>query len=423
MARRVRDTNLEHRSAREKLPPRGDPYYRSIAEGLHVGYRKGKVAAVWVMRSYVGERNYKVETIAKADDVLDADGINILTWWQAVDRARALVAERAAAKLEKPSGPYTVGDALDAYLTHAKERQKAYRSTVYSVEEHIRPEFGDTPVAELTAEQIRRWHNKLASTPPRLRSKKGSEQKYAKVQMTDEVKRRRKATANRVLTVMKAALNRAFREEHVKDDKAWRRVESFEDVETARVHYLTIPEVQRLINASEPDFRQLVQAAVQTGCRYGELCRLRVGDFNPRAGTLAVRISKTSMPRHIVLTEEGMDFFKALTVGRNSDDFMLTKSNGDPWGDSHQSRPMIEACRRANISPPIGFHGLRHTWASLSVMNGMPLMVVAKNLGHVDTRMVEKHYGHLAPSYVAEAIRAGAPRFGSTEATNVEAVR
>jgi hypothetical protein len=35
-------------------------------------------------------------------------------------------------------------------------------------------------------------------------------------------------------------------------------------------------------------------------------------------------------------------------------------------------------------------------------MNGVPLMVVAKNLGHADTRMVEKHYGHLAPSYVAD---------------------
>ena len=45
-------------------------------------------------------------------------------------------------------------------------------------------------------------------------------------------------------------------------------------------------------------------------------------------------------------------------------------------------------------------------------MNGVPLMVVAKNLGHVDTKMVERHYGHLAPSFVADAIRAGAPRFG-----------
>jgi hypothetical protein len=45
-------------------------------------------------------------------------------------------------------------------------------------------------------------------------------------------------------------------------------------------------------------------------------------------------------------------------------------------------------------------------------MNGAPLMVIARNLGHTDTRMVEKHYGHLALSYVAEQIRAAAPRFG-----------
>jgi len=45
-------------------------------------------------------------------------------------------------------------------------------------------------------------------------------------------------------------------------------------------------------------------------------------------------------------------------------------------------------------------------------MNGAPLMVVAAALGHVDTRMVEKHYGHLSPSYAAAAIRKAAPRFG-----------
>ena len=77
-----------------------------------------------------------------------------------------------------------------------------------------------------------------------------------------------------------------------------------------------------------------------------------------------------------------------------------------------QLRLMAYVCEHANIKPPIGFHGLRHTWASHAVMNGVPLLVVAKNLGHSDTRMVEKHYGHLAPSYVTDAIRAGAPKFG-----------
>jgi integrase len=83
---------------------------------------------------------------------------------------------------------------------------------------------------------------------------------------------------------------------------------------------------------------------------------------------------------------------------------------------------MLAACARAKLDPPINFHGLRHTYASHSVMNGAPLMVVAKNLGHADTRMVEKHYGHLAPSYVADAIRAAAPRFGLPKKGNVQSL-
>jgi Phage integrase family/Transposase, Mutator family len=83
------------------------------------------------------------------------------------------------------------------------------------------------------------------------------------------------------------------------------------------------------------------------------------------------------------------------------------------WGKSNQTRPMAEACARAKIEPPANFHALRHTYASHAVMAGAPLLVVAKNLGHADTRMVEKHYGHLSQSYIADAIRAAAPRFGT----------
>ena len=58
---------------------------------------------------------------------------------------------------------------------------------------------------------------------------------------------------------------------------------------------------------------------------------------------------------------------------------------------------------------------LRHSWASHRVMAGAPLMVVAHVLGHADTRMVEKHYGHLAPSYVRDVIRATALGIGVGE--------
>jgi integrase len=137
-----------------------------------------------------------------------------------------------------------------------------------------------------------------------------------------------------------------------------------------------------------------------------------VRDFNPDVGRIAIRQSKSGKPRDVVLTDEGAAFFKQICVGRAGSDPMFTKSNGTTWKKSHQTRPMADANERAKIKPPIKFHGLRHTWASHAAMAGMPLLVMAHNLGHRDTRMVEKHYAHLTPSYEAEAIRAGAPKFG-----------
>jgi hypothetical protein len=52
-------------------------------------------------------------------------------------------------------------------------------------------------------------------------------------------------------------------------------------------------------------------------------------------------------------------------------------------------------------------------------MNGAPLMVVARNLGHADTKMVERHYGHLSSSFISDEIRRTAPRFGMVEPSNV----
>ena len=196
----------------------------------------------------------------------------------------------------------------------------------------------------------------------------------------------------------------------------------FRGVDVARVRYLTIADSQRLLNACEPDFRNLVGAALETGARYSELTRLKVEDYNPDVGTVAIYVSKTSKPRHVVLTEDGDALFSQLCAGRGDSSTMLVHDDGRPWGPAHQQRPMALACERARIDPPIGFHGLRHTWSSLSVMSGMPLMVVARNLGDVDTKMVEKHYGHLAPSYIVDQVRKHAPRFGGV-AEKVKAIR
>lgn len=137
---------------------------------------------------------------------------------------------------------------------------------------------------------------------------------------------------------------------------------------------------------------------------------------------MAIRDSKSGKPRHVVLTDEGQSLFRGMGAGRAGDEFLIRKSNGSPWKAAHQTRPIIEASTRAKIVPAINFHGLRYTYASLAIMNGAPLLVVAKNLGHADTRMVERHYGHLAPSYVADAIRAAVPRYGPDDESNVESL-
>src|SRR6266581_7934083 len=98
---------------------------------------------------------------------------------------------------------------------------------------------------------------------------------------------------------------------------------------------------------------------------------------------------------------------------------VLLRQHGRPWAKSEQQRPLAAACTVAKTDPPANFHGLRHTYASRLAMRGVPLAVIAAQLGHSDTRMVEKHYGHLAPNYVAETVRAAFGTLGIVEPTNV----
>jgi integrase len=412
MARRIKDQTLDSREGRRKLKPRGKPYYRAIERGLHLGYRKLRGGAgSWCARHYVGEQSYVVESLGIADDVSDADGEAVLDFWQAQEKARRRMVERVHTAAGR-TGPLTVGAAMDAYIEFLETNRKSADDARIRAQAFIRPKLGGLEVSALTAGHLRKWHAELARMPARLRTRAGEKQQYRPLARDEESKRRRQATANRTLTVLKAALNHAWRDKKVASNAEWHRVEPFENVDAARVRYLSVDEAKRLLNACNPDFRRLVQAALETGARYGELAALEVGDFNKDTGTVAIRRAKGGKPRHVVLTEEGAAFFKEVCKGRAGSEPIFLKADGGMWLKSHQKRPIAYACEHAKISPAIGIHVLRHTWASLAVMAGVPLMVVARNLGHADTRMVERHYGHLAPSYIADAIRAGAPRFG-----------
>ena len=101
------------------------PYYKALDKRLHLGYRRlrGK-SGTWWCRFYLGERQYAVEPIGTADDQASADGIEVLDFWQAQDKARELMAARTNGSATK-AGPLTVKGAVEQYLEWMESNRKS----------------------------------------------------------------------------------------------------------------------------------------------------------------------------------------------------------------------------------------------------------------------------------------------------------
>src|ERR1019366_5374285 len=161
-----------------------------------------------------------------------------------------------------------------------------------------------------------------------VRTRIGDAPRFRPHAVTPEANRRRGATANRVLTILKAALNEAYHEGRIPINEAWQRVKAFREVDSARIRYLTDDESRRLVNACPVDFRALVIGGLMTGCRYGELAALTIEDFNVDSGTLTIRTSKSGKPRHVALTTEGQEFFARQCLGKAPGALLFTKTSG-----------------------------------------------------------------------------------------------
>lgn len=426
MARKVENPKLTSRSAREGLPKRPEPFWTVISAGSAIGYRKGAKGGTWIARLRDEEGKQHYESLGAADDARDADQLSVFNFAQAQELARAFFAKKTRElRGMVASGPYTVEEALRDYF---KERfakgSKGAKADESSANARIVPALGSILVDKITAPQIRDWHRNLAKSPKLLRTKKGAtERATAKPIKGDDPQRARRATANRILTILKAALNHAYHEGKTNDDSPWRKIKPFKGADAPVVRYLKADESARLINASEPDFRRIVHAALATACRYGELTRMTVNDFDRDAKTVFVAQSKSGKSRHVVLNDEGAEFFERVTAGRPGDALIFLRDDGEAWGASHQRRRLTEASERASIHPPATFHILRHTYASALAGKGVPLGVIAAQLGHSDTRVTERHYAHLCPNYVADTVRAALPSLGLSEPSNLIALR
>jgi len=424
MARKVRDAGLETRNARRRLKVQGKPYWKALNQGLHIGYRKHSKGGTWVARRLNEQGRYRETGLNMADDFQDADGVVVLDFQQAQEAARQWY--QAEIRKERgldpdTKGSYTVADALRDYMAHYAIEGKAVKETQQRIDVLIIPTLGNIELARLTTKKITDWHHGLAASPARLRTSKRAEKLNTKPldKNNQDAVRCRRATTNRILTILKAALNYAWKEGRIASDAPWRKVKPFKNVEAPVIRYLTEAECVRLVNACPEDFRYMVKGALLTGCRYSELASLKVADYNPDNATIIIRTSKSGKSRHVVLTEEGKRFFKAATIGKESKEIIFTHKDGSSWGRSHQSKPLSDACKAAKISPAVSFHILRHTHGSLLAMKGVPMPVIAQQLGHADTRMTEKHYAHLSPSYVADTIRQHFPALGLPEDSNI----
>jgi integrase len=422
MARTVRDTNLETRTARLRLKPRRKPYWRVLETGLHLGYRRtAEGGGSWVTRRFVGKGQYRETKIGVADDLQDADGVVLLSFKQAQDAARTWWRGEQRRELGyafDDEGPWTVAKALAAYFAHREQRgSKGLLQDRSAANARIIPALGEVDLSKLTTKQIRDWHAQLVVAPKLSRVICFSSKPNGRAldPQNADAMRARRATANRTLTVLKAALNFAFHEGRVASDEAWRKVKPFRSVDAAVLRFLSADQCRKLANTCHDPFRHLVRAALLTGCRYGELTRMRFSDFSPQPGTITVRESKSGTPRHVALNEEGQALFAELGAGKKGADPIFVRDDGKPWGKSHQQRPLQEASVRVEIDPPATFHILRHTYASALAMRGVPMGVIAAQLGHADTRMTEKHYAHLSPNYVADTVRAALPVLGIVE--------
>ena len=429
MARTKRSADLEFWAQRQKLEP-GRDHTETLATGRYLLYWRplNGAAGSWRARFYdPGTKKMTRHPLGVADDFLAADGVGILTYAQATTKAEKWFKDQerkailTAGGEAPPEGPYLVADAMRDYLADLRRRGKNSADiTETTINAHILPPLGAMDVAALTKGRLQKWHQGLAEIGRRRTGRVRETPDHLPAPVTPEEQRQRKDTANRILTSLKAGLNLALATGKVQGPAPWREVAPFKDVGNSRVRFLVDNEPRLLVAAcADPEFRNLVIGGLSSGARYGELGRCVVRDFSATSKTLFIEFGKNGRSRHIHLDAEAVVWFSALVKGRDGAETLfrhtgverVTRDEGDDWMPYDQRDRMERAYKAAGILK-VTFHELRHTYASHLILRGMPLLYVASQLGHRDTRMVERHYGHLVPSAVAKAVKKHAPKMG-----------
>jgi integrase len=391
MPRHLRAATLETRSSRLKLPVSTKPIFVRLRPGIGLGYRRNKTAGNWVLRRADGRRGNTTRTFALADDYSPADGIAILDYWQAQDRAVALAQEPPAGEAEPaaaPTAPLTVARAIRRYAVELAvrggERSNATRLMRHlgmiaetAAADDALGGLAGTLVAELTSETLRQWRNQLAGI-------------------------RKAATVNRVATVFKAALNLAADHHQSLGRRAWEvGLEPIPDAEEPRNCILTEPDIRRIVDEAyreSPEFGLLVEVSAVTGARFSQLTRLRPEHLqseraDPRLMMPSSKKGKgNKVPyRPVPIPPPLAARLRGLAEGRTASLPQLVKPDGTRWRKSDHSRPFARCVRRAGLAADVTLYALRHSNIVRHLLAGTPVRVVAVN-HDTSIRMIEQTY-------------------------------
>ena len=253
MPRSVRDARLDTRSARLKLSRQKEPHWRQISPGCHLGYYKGDVAGTWIARWR--PLGHAAATARTGSALPTTSGTQTGSTSSASPRRRRRPGPGSTAWCARlphskgASGRRTVADAIDGYLDwYRREKGKADQAAGERGQPAHPAQLGTIQIERLTAKRIVAWRDALAEAAPRDRAGKPSRNRGGLE--PEDAKRARRATANRTLTVLKAALHRAHEIHGVGSPAEWKRAKPFKGAGAARVRWLTEDEARRLLNAS-----------------------------------------------------------------------------------------------------------------------------------------------------------------------------
>ena len=191
----------------------------------------------------------------------------------------------------------------------------------------------------------------------------------------------------------------------------------------AKTDYLTTAECGLLISHSEGQLQEMLLLALRTGMRQGEVRGLQWSSIDWQNRSIVVRHSRCDRNRSLVSPKSNrerhipidIDAYEMLFRHKKDTGYVFTNPNrnNEPFTCARFIEDLGMLCEKAQIRK-IGWHTLRHTFATQLTLRGVPLTVVKELLGHsaITTTM---RYAHVAPSALRSAIEMLNPRNAQME--------